>query len=428
MGELNRFDETDRPSSSIIDDCVHCGFCLSACPTYVETGNELDSPRGRIYLVKSVLEENIPLGNSVVDHLDKCLGCLACETACPSGVKYRFLIENSRAQIERNHQRGLREKLLRGFIFSLFPYEKKLSRFLPLLYLYEKSGLRRLINSTGLLKRLSKTLYKMERMVPGDITMGTIKFPEVNPPRGKATRRVALLTGCIQNVFFSKTNAATLNVLTKTGCEVIVPPGQSCCGALSVHSGRLEEGREFARKTIDMFSSLDVDYFIINSAGCGSAIKEYGELLKDDHVYAKKAVNLSTKTRDIMEFLDEVGLDVEFKKLNLKITYQDACHVSHGQGINAAPRNLLSKIPGLELIEMRGSDTCCGSAGIYNILQSDMADRILGRKISNIRQTGSQMVLAGNPGCLMQIRKGLSDSKLKMGIAHPIEIIDRAIS
>ncbi len=238
---LNRFDDIDRPQKKIVDDCVHCGFCLSACPTYIETGNELDSPRGRIYLMGSVLDNKIPLSDSVVEHLDKCLGCLACETACPSGVEYRFLIEASRSQIERNYKRSAGDKLFRGLLFSILPYPKKLGRILPFIYLYNKSGIRKLFNSFGVLKRISSSLNRLEQMIPDVDTMRVKEFPEVITPDTEKKYRVALLTGCIQNVFFSETNISTINVLKKLGCEIVIPGEQSCCGALSVHSGRLGE-------------------------------------------------------------------------------------------------------------------------------------------------------------------------------------------
>ncbi|MGI9554194.1 MAG: (Fe-S)-binding protein, partial [Thermodesulfobacteriota bacterium] len=254
------------------------------------------------------------------------------------------------------------------------------------------------------------------------------KYPEVIPAGDNARYKVALLTGCVQNVFFSKTNTATIEVLTKLGCDVIVPPDQPCCGALSNHSGRLEEGREFARKLIDAFTSLDIDYLVINSAGCGSSIKEYGELLANDSEYFTKAEKLSGKTRDIIEFIDEIGIRGNLKTLNLKVTYQDACHISHGQSIRSAPRNVLSQIPGLQLIEMRESDSCCGSAGIYNLIQPEMADKILLRKISNIKDTGIDMLVAGNPGCLLQIQKGIRENGLKIETAHPIELLNKALN
>ncbi len=424
---LNKFDDIDKPSKKIVDDCVHCGFCLSACPTYIETGNELDSPRGRIYLMGSVLEEKIPLGDTVVEHLDKCLGCLACETACPSGVEYRFLIESSRAQIERNYKRSVSDKLFRGMLFSVLPYPKKLGRMLPLLYFYNKSGMRKVVNSFGILKKLSSSLHRMEQMIPDVDSISIKKYPEVIPPVNEKKYRVALLTGCVQNVFFSATNISSINVLSKLGCEVVIPGDQACCGALSVHSGRLEEGREFARKVVDIFSSLDVDAFVINSAGCGSAIKEYSDLLSQDRDYSQKARKLADKTKDIMEFIDEIGINQDYNNLNMKITYQDACHISHGQNIRSAPRNILSRIPGLEILEMKNSDTCCGSAGVYNILQPDLAEDILSKKIENIENTKAEYVVAGNPGCLIQIQKGLRENNRNLGIAHPIEILDKAL-
>lgn len=425
---LNRFDDIDRPQKKIVDDCVHCGFCLSACPTYIETGNELDSPRGRIYLMGSVLDNKIPLSDSVVEHLDKCLGCLACETACPSGVEYRFLIEASRSQIERNYKRSAGDKLFRGLLFSILPYPKKLGRILPFIYLYNKSGIRKLFNSFGVLKRISSSLNRLEQMIPDVDTMRVKEFPEVISPDTEKKYRVALLTGCIQNVFFSETNISTINVLKKLGCEIVIPGEQSCCGALSVHTGRLGEGRDFARKIIDIFSSLDVDAFIINSAGCGSAVKEYAYLLSEDPNYSQKAKRLAEKTKDIMEFIDEIGIDRNLNDLNMKITYQDACHISHGQNIRSAPRNILSKIPGLELIEMKNSDTCCGSAGLYNILQPDLAEDILAKKIESIENTSAECIVAGNPGCLLQIQKGLRERKRNLKIAHPIEILDKSLT
>lgn len=424
---MSGFDNIDKPSQSVIDDCVHCGFCLSACPTYLETGNELDSPRGRIYLVKSVMEERIPLGKTVTDHIDKCLGCLACETACPSGVKYRQLVETTRSQIERNYPRTLGEKLYRAVIFRLFPYQRRLSLVLPLLYLYNRTGVRKLLDSTGILKKISGTLHKLEQMIPDPDSVSIKRYPEVIPARKAAKYRVAFLTGCVQNVFFSKTNQASIEVLTKLGCEVVVPKHQQCCGALSVHSGRLEEGRKFARSTIDTFSSLKVDYFIINSAGCGSSIKEYGDLFAHGDEYLLKAKQLSEKTRDIMEFIDQIGIDEDLKELNLKVTYQDACHVAHGQSIKQAPRNVLSKIPGLRLIEMNESDHCCGSAGIYNLVQPEMAEKILHRKISNVKQSSADILAVSNPGCLIQIQKGIKENGLNIQTVHPIELLNKTL-
>ena len=416
------FDETDRPSRKIIEDCVHCGFCLSACPTYLETGNELDSPRGRIYLMKSASEGKIPLEGSLVKHLDMCLGCLACEPACPSGVRYGNLIEAGRSQIERRYERPFFERLYRSLIFSIFPYPRRLRILLPFLYLYQKLGVRSLLSS---LRVIPGRLAQMEEMLP-EVTSPTATSapPQIINARDKPRLRVALLTGCVQSVFFAKTNEATVNVLAENGCEVVVPRNQDCCGALSVHSGRLSEGREFAKSLIQQFEGLDVDAIIVNSAGCGSTIKEYGEILEDDHEFAERAREISAKTKDIMEFLAEIGLSGELKELNVKVTYQDACHLGHAQRIKDQPRKILRQIPGLELIELQESDLCCGSAGIYNLVQPETSRRLLDRKTGHLKNTGADIIAAGNPGCLLQIQKGIKQHGLSIKTAHPVELLD----
>lgn len=419
------FDDKDRPSAGLIEDCVHCGFCLSACPTYRETGNELDSPRGRIYLMKTASEGKIPMSGSLVKHLDLCLGCLACEPACPSGVQYGRLIEAGRSQIERRYERPLPERLQRSLIFSLFPYPGRLKLLLPFFYLYQKLGIKSLVESIGLLKSLSPGLARMEEMLPGvSSPIVPRALPEVVQARGKKRFRVAMLTGCVQSVFFSDTNEATVRVLAENGCDVVIPQNQGCCGALSVHSGRLTEGREFARHLIRFFDGLDVDAIIVNSAGCGSTMKEYGELLEDDPVFAERARKISEKTKDIMEFLGDASLAGELKPLGLRITYQDACHLGNAQRIKEQPRSVLAQIPGIELTELPESELCCGSAGIYNMVEPEMSERLLERKIKHIRETGADYLTAGNPGCLLQIKKGLKQHGLDIKTAHPVELLD----
>ena len=421
------FDETDKPSAELIEDCVHCGFCLSACPTYQETGNELDSPRGRIYLMKSASEGKIPMGGSLVKHLDMCLGCLACEPACPSGVRYGRLIEAGRSQIERRYQRPYTDRLYRSLIFSLFPYPGRLKLLLPFFYLYQKLGIKNLVESSGILRAISPSLAQMEGMLPEvDSPSVPRALPDVTPAGGKKRYRVALLTGCVQSVFFSKTNEATVRVLAENGCEVLIPRNQGCCGALSVHSGRLSEGRDFARFLVRSFEGPDVDAIIVNSAGCGSTMKEYGEILGDDPVFAERARKISEKTRDIMEFLGDIGLAGELKALDLKITYQDACHLGHAQRIKEQPRDILRQIPGIELNELPESELCCGSAGIYNMVEPDMSRRLLERKIRHLKVTGADYLVAGNPGCLLQIRKGIRQHGLDIKTAHPVELLDRS--
>jgi glycolate oxidase iron-sulfur subunit len=421
------FDEIDRPSLDIIHDCVHCGFCLTACPTYLETGNELDSPRGRIYLMKSAIEGRIPLGESLVKHLDLCLGCLACEPACPSGVRYGSLIEAGRSQIERRYKRPILEKLYRSLLFSIFPYPERLRLLLPFLSLYQATGMKKLIQSSGILHRLSKKLAHMDEILP-NIKFSSVfsSLPKVTSAKGKKRYRVALLTGCVQSVLFSETNAATVRVLSQNGCEVVIPQTQGCCGALSLHSGRLSEARDFARYNTDIFKDQDFDAVIVNSAGCGSTMKEYGELLKNDSSYSARAGELSKKTKDIMEFLADIGLQGELKELRLKVTYQDACHIAHAQKIKTHPRKIIKQIPGIDFVELQESDLCCGSAGIYNLTEPEMADRLLERKISKLKETGAQVLVAGNPGCLLQIGMGIKQHGLKIKTAHPVELLDLA--
>ncbi len=422
---FDAFDEMDRPSAELIEDCVHCGFCLSACPTYLETGNELDSPRGRIYLMKSASEGKIPMGGSLVKHLDMCLGCLACEPACPSGVRYGSLIEAGRSQIERRYERSFPEKLRRWVIFSLFPYPGRLKLLLPFFYLYQKLGIRRLVESSGILRAISPKLAQAEEMLPDvDSPSAPRALADVIPAKGEKRYRVALLTGCVQSVFFSRTNEATVRVLAENGCEVLIPRNQGCCGALSVHSGRLSEGRDFARFLIKSFEGLDADAIIVNSAGCGSTMKEYGEILKDDPVFAERARKISAGTKDVMEFLADIGLTGELRELKLKVTYQDACHLGNAQRIKEQPRKVMNLIPGIEFRELPESEICCGSAGIYNMVQPEMSGRLLERKIGHLKETGADYLVAGNPGCLLQIRKGIKQHGLDIKTAHPVELLD----
>jgi len=423
----NAFDENDKPEIDKINDCVHCGFCLPTCPTYAETRNELDSPRGRIYLMKSAVEGKIPMDESFVSHIDLCLGCLACQTACPSGVHYSSLIEKTRSQIERRYSRDFPDKKLRDLIFMVFPYKNRLKLLLPLLFLYQYSGLKYLLSRSGILKLLPVSLESLLTLSP-PVSIRTIYSTSNSSVRLHNPRyHVALLTGCVQSVFFPEVNNSTINVLKKLGCSVDIPSNQGCCGALSLHSGRLNEAREFARKIIDQFSNNDYDAIIVNSAGCGSSMKEYFELLKDDELYSEKARIFSSRTKDILEFMHGCNLTAKMNKMNLKITYQDACHISHGQSIKTAPRELLRMIPGIEFMEMPESDMCCGSAGIYNLTQQEMSGKLLNRKLSNIRNLDVDLLVAGNPGCLLQIQSGLKKQDIKLQSCHPIELLDKAL-
>ncbi|NIP37659.1 MAG: 4Fe-4S dicluster domain-containing protein [Candidatus Dadabacteria bacterium] len=422
------FDEHDRPSAEIINDCVHCGFCLPTCPTYVETKNELDSPRGRIHLIKNAVEGKIPLDGSLVKHLDLCLGCLACETACPSGVKYSSLIETSRSQIERRYDRPGSENFIRSLIFSIFPYPLRLKLLLPFLLAQKYLGINFLLNKTGLINILPRVLRNFIKLAPDvDASAAFSGLPSFAQAAALARYKVILLRGCVQSVFFPKVNKASVNVLSKLGCNVEIPKKQGCCGALSLHSGRMDEARKFARRLIDEFSKYEAQYIIVNSAGCGSSMKGYSELLKDDPQYKNKAKEFSSKIKDIMEFIHEIGLDMELNEINKTVTYQDACHVAHGQGITLEPREFLHKIPGINFTELNESDMCCGSAGIYNLVQPDMSEKLLNRKVLNIKEIKPDVLVASNPGCLLQITSGLKKEGVKIETAHPIELIDQAI-
>ena len=418
------FDEHHPPDAALIGDCVHCGFCLPTCPTYVLWGEEMDSPRGRIYLMKEGLEGE-PMSDSMVSHWDACLGCMACVTACPSGVQYDRLIEQTRAQVERRHERSAKDKALRGLIFSVFPHPKRLRLLRGPLRLLQRSRLDLALRRTGLLDKLAPQLAAMERLAP------RLGRPEPLPPyiRAAGERRavVGLLTGCVQGAFFPGVNSATARVLQAEGCDVVVPPAQGCCGALSVHNGRETEGQEYARRLVDAFEGSGVEYVVVNSAGCGSTMKEYAELLADDPAYADRARVFAERVRDVAEILDELGAVAPRHPLEMSVAYHDACHLGHAQGVRAQPRRLLEAIPGLELREIAEAELCCGSAGVYNILNPEPARELGDRKAANIVATGAQVLVTANPGCLMQVTSAIERSGHPMGLAHTIEVLDASI-
>ncbi len=418
------FDEHHPPDAALIGDCVHCGFCLPTCPTYVLWGEEMDSPRGRIYLMKQGLEGE-PMSDSMVGHWDACLGCMACVTACPSGVQYDRLIEQTRAQVERRHDRGRRDKALRALIFSLFPHPKRLRLVRGPLRLLQRTGLDRRLRSTGLLERMAPQLAAMESLAP---RLGKAEtLPERIPATGERRAVVGLLTGCMQGAFFPGVNAATARVLAAEGCEVVVPRQQGCCGALSTHNGREEEAQGFARRLVDSFEDAGVERIVVNAAGCGSTMKEYAELLADDPAYADRARAFAEKVRDVSEILDDLGPVAPRHPLEMTIAYHDACHLAHAQGVRAQPRSLLTAIPGLELKEIAEPELCCGSAGIYNIVNPEPARALGDRKAANIVATGAQVLVTANPGCLMQVTSAIERSGHPMGMAHTVEVLDASI-
>ncbi len=418
------FDGDHPPSKELISDCVHCGFCLTTCPTYTLWGEEMDSPRGRIYLMKSGLEGE-PMTDSMVQHFDACLGCMACVTACPSGVQYDKLIEATRAQVERNHDRSPGDRALRNAIFALFPYKRRLRALRGPLRLYQRSGLPKVIRRSGLLERLAPKLAVMESLAPPLEKREPI--PARTPATGTRRAVVGLLTGCVQGEFFPGVNAATVRVLAAEGCDVIVPQSQGCCGALSVHNGRDDEAKRFARRTVEAFESAGVDWVVVNAAGCGSSMKEYADLLADDPAYAERARAFTDKVRDVSEILAELGTVATRHPLEVTVAYHDACHLAHAQGVRAQPRALLQEIPGLQLREIPEAAICCGSAGIWNVLNPEPARELGDRKAANIASTGAALLVTANPGCLMQVASSLQRRGTDIGMAHTVEVLDASI-
>ena len=419
------FDAHHPPSKQIVETCVHCGFCLPACPTYVLWNEEMDSPRGRIYLIKVASEGAASISPQWVSHFDTCLGCMACMTACPSGVDYGKLIEATRAQIERNHKRDLGEKLYRRFIFSVFTRPDRLRRMrLPLL-VYQKSGLQALLRSSGVMKLLPKKLQTMEALLPKLPPSESIAA--ITPAQGTKRRRVGLLLGCVQREFFPQVNAATVRVLAAEGCEIVAPPGQPCCGALLVHAGEEAAALELARRTIDVFEHADVDTIITNAAGCGSNVKDYGHLLRDDPKYAERAKKFALKCRDVSEVLAELEPRARRNALPVRVAYHDSCHLQHAQGIRQQPRALLAGIPGVELAEIPEAPICCGSAGIYNLVQPGAANTLGDRKAELVAGLKADVVATGNPGCLLQLQSALGRRRDKVPVVHTIQILDASL-
>lgn len=422
---MGAFDDHRPPDAALVGDCVHCGFCLPTCPTYVLWGEEMDSPRGRIYLMKEGLEGE-PMTDAMVQHWDRCLGCMACVTACPSGVQYDKLIEATRAQVERRHERTAKDRALRGLIFSLFPHPRRLRLLRGPLRGVQRTGLDRWMRRTGLLERISPQLAAMESLAP---RLGRpIPLPERISAKGPRRATVGMLTGCVQGEFFPGVNAATARVLQAEGCDVVVPRSQGCCGALSHHNGREAEAQKYARSLIDAFEAAGVDYVIVNAAGCGSTMKEYADLLSDDPAYRDRARAFSGKVRDISEILVELGPVATRHPLEISVAYHDACHLGHAQGVRAQPRELLRQIPGVELREIAEAELCCGSAGIYNILNPEPARELGDRKAANIVATGADLLVTANPGCLMQVSAAIERSGHPMGMVHTVEVLDASIS
>jgi glycolate oxidase iron-sulfur subunit len=401
-----------------IRSCVHCGICLPVCPTYRVLGEEMDSPRGRVYLMRAVAEGRLDVTATYTHHLDLCLGCRACETACPAGVPFGSLLETARADIERHGARPLRRRLLEAVLFGVFPHPHRLAIVLGLLRRYRRWGLQALVRRSGLLRRFPR-LAAMDALLQ-DVPRTDAALPEFLAARGRARGRVALLTGCVQRHLFADVNRDTMRLLSLAGWDVVAPRGQGCCGALELHAGRLEAFRARARALAAAFPA-DVDWVVTNAAGCGSALRDYGHWVGEDAA----AGRVAARTRDVTELLAEA--DLPLGSLPLTATYHDPCHLAHGQRVRSAPRALLGRIPDLRLVPLADSELCCGSAGVFNILEPEMADRLLALKIARIAETGARTVVTGNPGCLMQIARGARERGLDLAVVHPVTLLARAV-
>jgi glycolate dehydrogenase iron-sulfur subunit len=413
---------SDAPRQADLDKCVHCGLCLNACPTYRELHVEMDSPRGRIYQMVQVAN-GAPITDAYMRHIDLCLACRACETACPSGVKYGRLVEAARADIEQRVPRPLGARLLRNLIFErLLPSRTNLRLAGAALRFYQASGLQKVMSHV-----LPARLRELESLAP-KVESPTFfrNMGAVFPAKGERKYRVALLSGCIANLCFARLNEATVRVLQANGCEVTVHGEQTCCGALHVHAGLRDPARRLARQNIDALIEGGFDAIITNAGGCGSTLKEYDELLEHDPEYANRAKRWVSVVKDVNEFLASIELNPQMGEVHATLTYQDSCHLAHGQKVRSAPRQLLQRVPGLKLKEMRMSDMCCGSAGIYNVVHTDMAMALLEKKMESVNATGAERIATANPGCMLQLRAGVERFGRGQRVSHVVEILDEA--
>jgi len=416
------------PDPKLIDACVHCGFCLPACPTYQSWGEEADSPRGRIVLMKAMHQGQLLPSDDARIHFDRCLGCMGCVTACPSGVKYDALIEQTRAELERALPRRPADRIFRALIFSLFPYPRRWRLALLAALVYQRLGLRWLLRKAGVLRLLPERLRQLEALMP-EVRLKSIaaQTPERTAARGEQRARVLLLLGCVQRACFPEVNEATLRVLSAEGCEVIAPRGLGCCGALSQHAGREEESLDFARRAIEEIERANVEAVIVNSAGCGSSMKEWGRAFAKDAAWSARASAAAAKVKDVSEFLAGLAPRAARHPLPLAVAYHDACHLAHAQRIRAQPRALLASIPGLSLREIPDGDQCCGSAGIYNLVQPRSAEEIGGRKLANVLSVGAEILCSANPGCTLHLASLARERGVSLKAAHPIELLDASI-
>ncbi|MFN2489663.1 MAG: (Fe-S)-binding protein [Actinomycetota bacterium] len=422
---MRAFDQRRPPDMNLIDDCVHCGFCLPTCPTYVLWGEEMDSPRGRIVLMKKGLDEGSAMTEGMVTHFDRCLGCMACVTACPSGVQYDKLIESTRPQVERNYDRSVGERLFRRLMFGSFTHPGRMRALVPLLVALQSSELGRKMKNAEVLKRSPRLRNTLQLAPRVSLKDAVARLPETTPARGTRRARVGLLQGCVQRVFLHHVNAATVRVLSAEDFEVFAPRAPRCCGALMFHSGYEPEALQLAKQLIEAFE--DCDYVAVNAAGCGSSMKDYGHVLASDRAWGERARAFSDKVRDVSELLAEFEPVARRHPVPLTVAYHDACHLAHAQGVRMQPRDLLGGIPELEIVEPDEWEICCGSAGIYNLLHPEAGEELGRRKAHNLLATAADAIAAGNPGCTFQIGAQLEALGRRIPIYHPMEVLDASL-
>ncbi|MFZ3331581.1 MAG: (Fe-S)-binding protein [Candidatus Acidiferrales bacterium] len=425
---LSGFSAIDKPEYDDYSRCVHCGLCANNCPTYRLWGQEADSPRGRIRQMALVDQGRLELGDAFVTHIDRCLNCRNCETVCPSGVEYGKILELARAQIEQKYRRPFVSRVLRDLVYRrLLPYPGRISAAARGLKIYQRSGLAAVVRGTGILRLLG--LQDREKLLPRiDSEFFFRELGKTFPAQGERRARVAFFAGCVAQVTFSELNRATIRVLQANGCDVVVPAAQVCCGALAAHAGVREVARELARRNFEAFLDDEFDAIITNAAGCGSTLKEYTHLFGDDHAAEARARQFTAKMRDVTEFLAGLGMTAPLRTLPLRVTYQDSCHLVHGQKIREAPRELLRAIPGVEFVEMPLSEQCCGSAGVYNVTETETSLEILERKMECVGQTKAGVIATANPGCILQLRAGAAMHKTGQEVLHVLELLDRALA
>jgi glycolate oxidase iron-sulfur subunit len=425
--ETGEAGQVDRPDYRDFARCVHCGLCMNHCPTYKLWGREADSPRGRIRQMFLVDRGEMPLDATFVTHIDRCLDCRACETACPSGVEYGKLVELARGRIEREYRRPGAARMARDVFYRrLLPFPGRMAALGRLLRFYQRSGFERLAKGLGLVK-LAGLGARAELMPAIDRKFFSTSETRTFPARGERRARVAFFAGCIARMTFTALNEATIRVLQANGCEVVVPGGQWCCGALEVHAGYRDVAREMARRNLDLFLHEDFDAIITNAAGCGSTLKEYGLLFGPGSAEHERAETFDARVKDVTEFLDELGLVAPMRPLGLRVTYQDSCHLLHGQKVREAPRRLIGAVPGVELAEMAFSDQCCGSAGVYNVTQTEASMELLRKKMDYARATAATAIVTANPGCMLQLRAGAKMAATGQDVMHVVELLDRAL-